>query len=166
MIREIRQAFRALMIDRSFTATAVVTVALAIAVNTAIFSILHAVVLSPLPYSDPGRVAAVWEVLEGEGGHPWRVSPKTFVSWREKNRAFSGIAAFGGSGLTLTGAGDPVALNGSRVTDAYFDVLGVIPRLGRTFRPEDTVSRALPRDRKSTRLNSSHMPVSRMPSSA
>lgn len=144
MLQEIRQTIRALALDRAFSATAVVTVALAIAINAAIFSILHAVVLSPLPYTDPGRVVAVWEVLEGEGGHLWRVSPKTFLDWREKSRVFSAIAAFGGSNATLTGAGDPIALNGSRATDQYFGLLGVTPLLGRSFRAEDTVSGSSP----------------------
>ncbi|MDQ2870202.1 MAG: ABC transporter permease, partial [Acidobacteriota bacterium] len=144
MISRLRQAVRSLARSPGFTVTAVLTVAIAIGINAAIFSILRAVVLSPLPYRDPGRVVAAWEVLEGEGGQPWRVSPKTFLAWRERSHVFSGLAAFGGSRATLTGAGDPVALQGSRVSDGYFDVLGVAPRLGRTFRSEDILPGAAP----------------------
>jgi len=136
-VRVLRQAVRSILRSRAFTATAVATVAVVIAINAAVFSILHAVVLSPLPYRDPDRLVAVWQIPAGENGEARRPSPSAFVAWRSFGGPFSQIASFNGSRATLTGAGDPVALEGSRVSDNYFDLLGIAPVLGRTFRPDD-----------------------------
>ncbi|HEY6146157.1 MAG TPA: ABC transporter permease, partial [Thermoanaerobaculia bacterium] len=145
LLKEIRQAVRSLRRSPSFTATALATIAIAIGSNAAIFSIVDAVVLSPLPYRSPGELVAVWEVLEGGEGEAARVAARSFVAWREASRkAIARLSAFGGARLTLTGAGDPVQLQGSRVDNAYFDLLGVTPRLGRTFRVEDTIRGAAP----------------------
>ncbi|MDQ6893644.1 MAG: ABC transporter permease [Acidobacteriota bacterium] len=145
LLKEIRQALRSLRRSPAFTATALATIAIAIGSNAAIFSIVDAVVLSPLPYRSPNELVAVWEVLEGQG-EAARVAARSFVAWRDRanRKTIQGISAFGGARLTLTGAGDPVQLAGSRVDDAYFDLLGVAPRLGRAFRREDTIRGAPP----------------------
>ena len=144
MLNAIRQAARSLLGSPAFTSTAVATIAVAIGVNAAIFSILDAVVLTPLPYRAPKELVAVWELMESDPVRPTRASAGAFVAWRRHTKAFSKIAAFGGIRLTLTGHGDPVALDGSRVDDAYFDLLGIPPRLGRTFRRDDTLRGAAP----------------------
>jgi predicted permease len=142
--RELRYAFRSLRKSPAFAAAAIGTLALGIAAASVVFSILHAVVLAPLPYREPGRLAAVWEVAED--GRLWRPSPATFRAWRSHSRAFESLAAFGGATWTLTDedGGSPVLLRGARVTPDYFTVLGVAPRLGRAFLPEDAVQGAAP----------------------
>ncbi len=144
VLRELRYAFRSLRKSPGFAAAAIGTLALGIAATSVVFSILHAVVLAPLPYREPGRLAAVWEVAPD--GRLWRPSPATFRAWREHARAFESLAAFGGATWTLTDedGGSPVSLRGARVTPDYFTVLGVTPMLGRAFLPEDAASGAAP----------------------
>jgi putative ABC transport system permease protein len=144
MSSPIRQVLRSLAHSRAFTLTALLTVAIAISTNVAIFSILEGVVLSPLPYRDPQRLVAVWELVDGERGESRRPTPAAFVAWRQRSRVFTGVAAFGSARAILTGLADPVTLHGSRVSDNYFDVLGIAPRLGRAFRPEDGFPESAP----------------------
>jgi predicted permease len=142
--RELRYAIRSLRRSPSFTAAAIGTLAIGIAASAAIFSILHAVVLAPLPYRQPDRLAALWEVMED--GRLWRPAPATFRAWREHARSFESLAAFGGATWTLAGenGAEPVSLRGVRVTPDYFTVLGVAPVVGRAFLAEDAVSGAAP----------------------
>src|ERR1700758_1425982 len=110
MVGEVSQAARSLAKSRTFTATAVLTIAIAIAANAAVFSIVHVVILSPLPYREPDRLVAVWEILDGEHGESHRATPAAFATWRQRDHAFEAVAAFDGDRATLTGSGDPVAL--------------------------------------------------------
>ncbi len=142
LMREIRYALRALRKSPGFTAAAVATLALGIAASTAIFSILHSVVLAPLPYRSPDRIMVLWET--GPDGRPWRPAPASLRDWREHSRSFERLAAFQGSNLTLTGQDEPVPLHGSRVSPEYFPLLGVSPVLGRGFLPEEAKSGAAP----------------------
>jgi putative ABC transport system permease protein len=117
------------------TAIAIITLALGIGANTAIFSIVNGVLLRPLSYKDPDRIVSLWETTSAHGR--WRVSSANFFEWKNQNTVFDKIAAFGGSSLTLTGDGDPIQLQGARVSSEYFSVIGVNPILGRTFLPEE-----------------------------
>ena len=90
--------------------------------------------LRPLSYKDPDRIVSLWETVPAHGR--WRVSSANFFEWKNQNTVFDKIAAFGGSSLTLTGDGDPIQLQGARVSSDYFAVLGVNPVVGRTFLPE------------------------------
>jgi len=142
-LQELRVALRSLRKSPGFACAAIGTLGLGVAATAAIFSILHAVVLAPLPYRAPDRLAAVWEVMED--GRLWRPSPATFRAWREHARAFESLAAFGGATWTLAADGaEPVSLHGARVTPDYFAVLGVAPALGRAFLPEDAGPGAAP----------------------
>ncbi len=143
-LQELRYALRSLRKSPGFAGAAIGTLALGIAASAAVFSILHAVVLAPLPYREPDRLVAVWEVMED--GRLWRPAPATFRAWREHARAFESLAAFGGATWTLAGEGAsmPVSLRGARVTPNYFAVLGVVPSLGRTFLVEDAAEGAAP----------------------
>jgi predicted permease len=142
LLQELRYALRSLRKSPAFAGAAIGTLALGVAASAAVFSILHAVVLSPLPYLQPDRLVAAWEVMED--GRLWRPAPATLRSWREQARSFDSLAAFGGATWTLRGEGGSVSLRGSRVTSNYFGVLGVVPSLGRVFLPEDGTAGAAP----------------------
>ena len=117
------------------TALAVITLALGIGANTAIFSVVNAVLLRPLAYRNPDRLVALWENVPQNGR--WRASPANFLDWKTQNTQFEDLAAFGASTMTLTGAGEPEQLQGSRAGAGYFAVLGIEPILGRTFVTEE-----------------------------
>lgn len=133
--QDLKYGLRMLLKHRLVTAIAVVTLALGIGANTAIFSVVNAVLLNPLPYKQPDRLVALWENVPGHGR--WRTSPANFFDWKKQNTVFEDVAAFGGSTMTLTGIGEPEQLVGSRVSAGYFNVVGVDPILGRAFLPEE-----------------------------
>jgi putative ABC transport system permease protein len=121
-----------------FTIIAVLTLALGIGANTAIFSVVNAVVLRPLPYAAPDRLVMIWETMPGNDKR-W-VAPGNFVDWQKQNQSFEQIAAYANTSLTnlnLTGATEPEKLTGVAVTMNIFSTLGVEAALGRTFLPED-----------------------------
>ncbi len=137
LIKDIRFGIRMLLAKPGFTVAAILTLALGIGANTAIFSIVEAVLLRPLPYKEPDRIVAVWETDLGKGGERWRVAPANYFDWREQSAAFEEMALLGASSLNLTGAGEPEQLLGVRVSAGYFAVLGVEPVIGRSFLPEE-----------------------------
>src|SRR6476646_9312455 len=104
-IRDVRHALRALRSSPGFTAVALALLALGIGANTAIFSVVSAVLLRPLPFPEPNRVVLLWEDMTAIGG-PARVeaSPGDYVSWSERSRSFTGVAGFGLDKYNLTGA--------------------------------------------------------------
>jgi putative ABC transport system permease protein len=131
---DLRHAIRILLKNRLFTTIAILTLAIGIGANTAIFSIVNGVLLRPLPYPNSDRVVALWEMEQGENGmERWRVTPANFLDWKRLNTQFQSMAAVGASTLNLTGVGQPEQLNGGRVTAGYFEVLGIRPMLGRLF---------------------------------
>lgn len=135
MVKDIRYGVRMLMKNPGVSAIAVLTLALGIGANTAIFSVVSAVLLNPLPYKDPDRLVSIWENVPQHGR--WRAAPANFLDWKKQNTVFEDVAAFGGSTATLTGDGDPEQLSGTAVTPGYFEVVGVQPALGRVFQPEE-----------------------------
>jgi len=136
LLQDIRFGLRVLWKSKGFTAVAVVTLALGIGANTAIFSVVDAVLLRPLSYREPDRMVALWENVPAKGGK-WRVAPANFLDWKEQNQVFEEVSAFSASGFNLTGGGEPEQLRGARVSGGYFGVLGVYPALGRAFSPEE-----------------------------
>src|SRR5215467_3578695 len=122
MFRDIRYAVRMLAKNPGVCAIAVLTLALGIGANTAIFSVVSAVLLNPLPYEQPDRLVSLWADVPVHG--QWRVSPANFLDWKKQNTVFTDVVAFGGSAMTLTGDGEPEQLSGSVVTDGYFQVVG------------------------------------------
>jgi predicted permease len=120
-----------------FAAVAVITLALGIGANTAIFSVVNALLLLPLPYAEPDRVVMVWEDLRLLGFPRNTPAPGNYSEWVRLNRAFSGMAAIRGSTVSLTGDGAPEQILGSGVTPNFFSVLGVPPLLGRAFTEEE-----------------------------
>ncbi len=134
-MQDIRYAIRMLMKSPGFTIVAVLTLALGIGANSAIFSFVDGVLLKPLPYLDPDRLVLVWEKPPGGGINV--ISALNFLDWRDQNDVFSHIAATTGGSVTLTGVGEPRRIPGARVSAAYFDTFGVRAALGRTFAPDE-----------------------------
>src|ERR1043166_1594914 len=134
-MQTLHYAFRMLLKNPVVTLVAVITLALGIGANTAIFSVVNGVLLRPLPYKNPDRLVAIWENVPGHGR--WRAAPANFFDWKKQTTLFEDIVAYGGSAMTLTGQGDPEQLIGTRVSSGYFNVVGVEPIRGRGFLPEE-----------------------------
>lgn len=132
--QDVRHAWRSLRRTPVITITATLTLALGVGATTAVFSVVHAVLIRPLPYPEADTLV---ELFESNASVSMRVSALNYLSWAERSKSFDAIAAFGSAGLTLTGDGDPDLLNGSVVTASLFDVLRISPIVGRTLRPED-----------------------------
>jgi putative ABC transport system permease protein len=141
--QDLRYAVRMLGKSPAFTAVAVLTLALGIGANTAIFTVVNSLLLRPLPYASPDRLVMVWQDYRARGGpaREW-ASPGNYVDWSREKALFKDVAAIGGWRPTLTGAGEPEPIPGEQVTHEYFGVLGVTPALGRAFLPEDDVPNA------------------------
>ena len=129
----IRYAVRAVVKTPGYSAAVMVVLMLGIGANAAMFSALDQVVIRPLPFEAPDRLAAVWEDFSAFGTPKQRVSPGTFFDWQRRTRAFSALAAYHSSGFTLTGDGEPEALTGIAATANLIPTLGVQPLIGRTF---------------------------------
>jgi putative ABC transport system permease protein len=132
---DFRQGMRMLVRAPGFAAAAVLTVGLGIGAAAAIFSVLYAVVLRPLPFPEPDHLVRIWEVTPQ--GEDFSTSPPNLLDFRERSRLVESIGAIAETQLTLTGAGEPQRLDVTRVTSNVFDMLGGKPRLGRTFTPEE-----------------------------
>ena len=135
LFQDLQYGFRMLLKHPGVTAIAVITLALGIGANTAIFSVVNAVLLNPLPYREPDRLVSIWENVPTHGR--WRASPANFFDWKKQNTVFEDVVAFGGAAMTLTGDGEPEQLYGARVSSGYFAVVGVEPVLGRSFAAEE-----------------------------
>ena len=133
MTKEIRYGLRSLLKRPASTMVALVTLALGIGVNTAIFSAIDSVLLRPLPFKDPERLVSVWEQGLRMGITQNEVAPANFFDLRNQNQVFEAIGAYGPQDLNLTGDGDPERLNGQLVSANVLSILGVEPALGRTF---------------------------------
>jgi putative ABC transport system permease protein len=135
--RDLRFALRRLARSPGFAAAAITCLALGIGANTAIFSVIHAVLLRPLPHEAPERLVGIWEASEFRGSERNTVSPANYQDWRSASKSFSGMAAVSGGTANLTGGGQPVEVSTQGATANLFDVLGIRPALGRTFVADD-----------------------------
>lgn len=155
-MQEIRFALRSFLKQPGFTLTAVLTLALAIGANTAIFSLVDAVLLTPPPYRDPGRVAVIWdrnpEVTKLIGFEDLPATPATISDWQRDSQSFDKLAEVQPNRLTLTGQGEPTQLSGVQVTGDFFPLLGVSALVGRTLAPADDCP--VPRPRSCSRTTS------------
>ena len=139
--QDLRYAFRVLLKNPGFTAVAVITLALGIGANTAIFSVVNGVLLNPLPYTQPERLAALY-TKTAQFDHS-SISYPNFLDWVRDNRSFSALAAFREDDFSLTGMGEPERVPVEMVSASFFPVLGVKPVIGRTFlSTEDQVGAA------------------------
>jgi putative ABC transport system permease protein len=131
LIQDIRYGVRSLAKTPSFTIVSLLTLALGIGANTAIFSFVDAVLLEPLPYPDSDRIVMVMEKPPGGGRNG--ISTLNYLDWKNQNSVFEYMTAFRGGVATLTGAGEPVQLRQGQVAPEYFQIFGVKPALGRTL---------------------------------
>jgi putative ABC transport system permease protein len=137
IVQDMRYALRMLRSSPGFTAVAILTLALGIGANTAIFSVIDSVLLGPLPYQDPAGLVVVWE---NDSQHPNphnTVSPPDFLDWQRRNSVFSEMAALFDQRANLTGNGAPQEVVLQDVSANFFSVLGVSPILGPGFTAEN-----------------------------
>jgi putative ABC transport system permease protein len=137
LIQDLRYGIRMLAKSPGFTVVAVLTLALGIGANTAIFSVVNAVLLAPLPYKDPGRLVTLWGANPRLSSEDFPLSPAVFSTWKAENRVFEEIAASSDDLDTITGSGEPEMVIGYDFSADYFHVLDAKPELGRTFLPEE-----------------------------
>ena len=135
LLQELRYGARRLRLSPAFTTIVVLTLALGIGANTAIFSVVNAVLLRPLPYREPDRLVTIEHYYPSLNALEAPVSALGFTEYRDKTKSFDGMAVQTGFGPNLTGFGDPERLQGGRVTGQYFSTLGVPAARGRTIVP-------------------------------
>ena len=135
--QDLRYAARTLRKSPGFTIVAALTLALGIGANTAIFSVVDAVILRPLPYPEPARLVELWGNVKRAKVERRGASYPDYVDWRTQSRSFEAMAAFDSGTMILTGADEPERISAEYVSQPYFDLLGMRPALGRTFRPEE-----------------------------
>ena len=137
LIKDIRYGLRGLWKRPGFTAIAVITLALGIGANAAIFSVVNAVLLRPLQFKDPERLAILWEDASFVGFPRNTPAPANYADWKNQAQSFEDVAATHESSMNLTGDGEPERVPTRRVTANFFSLLGVQPLLGRSFLPEE-----------------------------
>ena len=137
IFKDIRYALRGLRKRPGFTLIAVITLALGIGANTSIFSVVNAVILRPLRFTDPDRLAVVWEEASFAGFPTNTPAPANYIDWKKQNRSFEDMAATRSNSFNLTGDGDPERVAAYGVTANFFPILGVQPLLGRVFLDEE-----------------------------
>src|SRR5215217_2155627 len=136
LLQDLRYAVRMLLKNLSFAVIAVIALALGIGANAAIFSVVNAVLLRPLPYEDPDRLMVIRETKLPQFPE-FSVSPGNFLDWQKQNSVFEQLVAVNSTALNLVGTGEPERLQGQRVTDGFFAMLGAQPQIGRAFLPEE-----------------------------
>jgi putative ABC transport system permease protein len=132
-------ALRSLTRRKGFVAAVVVILALGIGANTAVFSVVDAILLRPLPFPDSERLVTVLEANSGKSERESLIAPARLADWNRLNQTFEGIAASYSENVTDTSGSEPERLAGRRVSPGYFRVFGTEPRYGRTFTPEEEV---------------------------
>jgi putative ABC transport system permease protein len=137
--QDLRYGARMLWKRPGFTLMAILTLALSIGANTTIFSVVNSVLIRPLPFPDPDRLVLLWETRLDNPGSLNIVSAPNYLDWQQRNSVFESMAMFdsAGKGYNLSGGSDPERVSGVRVSWSFFETLGVRPRLGRSFLPEE-----------------------------
>ncbi len=142
LVSDVRYALRALRRNPVFTATAIVTLALGIGANTAIFSIVNGLLIRDLPYADSDRLVHIWAQNQARGWNHTDIPVVDAWDFRNRTSAFEDVAVYNRRTFTLTGTDQPERLSGHQVTPNVFDVLGVSPATGRTFVDADNAEQA------------------------
>jgi len=140
LLQDLRYAARILRKSPAFTTAAALTLALSIGANTAIFSVVNAVLFRPLPFRNPDRLVMVWEDLSFMGFPQNTPAPANFVDWKYRNHVFEDMAAMRGDLMNLTGDGQPEEVEAKIATANFFPLIGMKPIVGRTFLPEEDQS--------------------------
>src|SRR5436309_1736068 len=136
LLQDLRYSVRTLIERPGFAVVAALTIALGVGGTTAMFGVVDAVLLRPLPYADPDRLVVLW--TRTPGGPQAAASWPEFVDWREQNHSFADMAVWRGQSVNLTGGAEPERVFGAFVSVRFFPLLGARPVLGRTFTPEET----------------------------
>jgi putative ABC transport system permease protein len=139
-LQDMRYALRQLRKGPGFTAVAVITLALGIGANTAIFSVVNGVLLRPLPFKDAERLVRVWHVPPAKsfpGISTFAVSAANYLDWEKQNQVFERMAIYTYQGLTLTGGDKPEQVDTCAASSGFFETLGVAPMLGRVYSPDE-----------------------------
>lgn len=143
LVQDVRYGLRVLRKSPGFAAVAVIVLGLGIGANTAIFSVVNAILLRPLPYRDPSRLMQVWHVpppKQFPGMTKFSVSPANYLDWERQNNVFQSMAIYGFQSYNITGTDQPQALQASVVSQDFYRTLGVQPLLGRTFTSDEEQS--------------------------
>src|ERR1700752_953011 len=135
LLQDIRYGVRGLLKRPGFTVIALITLALGIGANTAIFSVVNAVLLRPLQFRDPDQLVVIWEDAPFAGFPKNTPAPANFVDWKNQNQSFADMAAAATSSFNLTGDGEPERIQANSVSANFFPLFGVQPLLGRGFFP-------------------------------
>lgn len=133
LLQDIRYGIRMLAKRPGFTSVAIIALALGIGANTAVFSVINAILLRPLPFKDPERLVWVWGASINTGQGQRSVSPPDFLDFREQVESFESFSAMQNWSASLTGGGEPERITSARVSAGFFETLGVAPAYGRTF---------------------------------
>src|SRR5437870_3211930 len=131
LLQDIRYALRTLRSAPGFALVAILTLAVGIGANAAIFSFVSGILLNPLPYSTADRIVRVLEKPPGSNGARNGISTLNYLDWEKQNHVFEYMAPQTGGGMVLSGSGDPVQLRGARVGVHYFDIFSIKASLGR-----------------------------------
>lgn len=137
LLQDLRYGARMLLKKPGFTFVAILTLALGIGANTAIFSVVNAVLLRPLPYAEPERIIQLWETAKSRNIKQGSVSPHCFNDWKTQNESFEQLAAYRYGNFTLTGGDQPESITGIATSYNLFSILGVKPFMGRDFLAEE-----------------------------
>src|SRR6476469_10033606 len=133
--QDLRFGSRVLVKSPGFSLIAILTLALGIGANTAIFSVVNGVLLNPLPFHDPHQLVSMFqEIPNFKNGS---ISYPNFIDWRRMNTTFAGMAAYRSVGFNLSGNGEPERLHGEMISSGFFEILGVNPLMGRTFTADE-----------------------------
>jgi putative ABC transport system permease protein len=139
MLQDIRYSTRSLIKTPAFTAVAIIILALAIGANTAIFTVVNAVLLRPLPYPNSDRLVMLWETNPRFqiGVDTLPVTPGDFMDWREQSSVFEYVSALGVGRFNLSGSGEPERISGASVSPNFFRLMSIEPKLGRAFQDDE-----------------------------
>ena len=137
LLKDIRYGIRGLVKRPGFTVIALITLALGIGANTAIFSVINAVLLRPLQFKDPEQLAIIWEDAAFAGFPQNTPAPANYFDWKNQNQSFADMAACAEASFNITGDGEPERVMAFSVTSNFFPLFGVQPLIGRSFLPEE-----------------------------
>lgn len=136
-----KHVVRRLLKSPVFTVVTLVTLAVGIGANTAIFSVVSGVLLKPLPFPEPDQLVAIWQTAPGINLKEVNASPATYFTYREEGQVFQDIGLWNSGAVSLTGSAEPERVDALFVTDGTLPILGVRPALGRLFTRQDDTDR-------------------------
>lgn len=141
LLRDVRYAVRLILKNPTFSFVAILTIALGVGANTAVFSVINGILLRPLSFREPERLVAIQQKNDAKGWSEFQVSFPDFIDWRQQHQTFEDMAAYRETSFTLSGDDEPERIQGAFVTASFFQTLGVNPILGRTFTADDEQQR-------------------------